>query len=68
MTSTDEFEVFMRNYQNMVFSTAIRLVGNESDALDVSQEVFVKAFDHFGTCRRVRRQAAGSKPSHGICV
>jgi RNA polymerase sigma-70 factor (ECF subfamily) len=47
MTSTDEFEVFMRNYQNMVFSTAIRLVGNESDALDVSQEVFVKAFDHF---------------------
>ena len=31
----------------MVFSTAIRLVGNESDALDVSQEVFVKAFDRF---------------------
>ena len=37
----------MRNYQNMVFSTAIRLVGTESDALDMSQEVFLKAYDHF---------------------
>src|SRR5438128_2695265 len=25
MTDTEQFEVFMRNYQNMVFSTAIRL-------------------------------------------
>lgn len=47
MTDIDQFETFMKNYQNMVFSTAIRLLGSESDALDVSQEVFLKAYDHF---------------------
>ena len=44
----DPFETFMKNYQNMVFSTAVRLLGNETDAFDVSQEVFLKAHEHFG--------------------
>ena len=37
----------MRNYQNMVFSTAMRLLANQSEAEDVSQEVFLKAYEHF---------------------
>ena len=37
----------MRNYQNMVFSTALRLLANESEAQDVSQEVFLKAYERF---------------------
>ncbi len=37
----------MRNYQNMVFSTAIRLLANETEAKDVSQEVFLKAYERF---------------------
>lgn len=41
----------MRNYQNMVFSTAIRLLANESEAQDVSQEVFLKAYERFGELR-----------------
>jgi RNA polymerase sigma-70 factor (ECF subfamily) len=48
MTSPDDFETFMRSYQNMVFSTAVRLLGNETDAADVSQEVFIKAYERFG--------------------
>src|SRR5215212_1150771 len=51
MTDTEQFEVFMRNYQNMVFSTAIRLLANESEAQDISQEVFLKAFERFGDLR-----------------
>ncbi len=47
MTNTGEFEEFMRNYQNMVYSTAVRLLGNETDAADISQEVFLKAFERF---------------------
>lgn len=47
MTKSDEFEQFMRNYQNMVYSTAVRLLGNETDAADISQEVFLKAFEHY---------------------
>ncbi|MBX3750445.1 MAG: sigma-70 family RNA polymerase sigma factor [Opitutaceae bacterium] len=47
MTTPVDFTTFMRNYQNMVFTTAIRLVGNEAQAEDISQEVFLKAYEHF---------------------
>jgi RNA polymerase sigma-70 factor (ECF subfamily) len=42
-----DFATFMRNYQNMVFTTAVRLTGDAAQAEDISQEVFVKAYDHF---------------------
>src|ERR1700704_2712921 len=51
MTDAQQFEVFMRNYQNMVFSTAMRLVVNQSEAEDISQEVFLKAYERFGELR-----------------
>lgn len=51
MIDSEQFEVFMRNYQNMVFSTAIRLLANESEAQDVSQEVFLKAYERFADLR-----------------
>jgi RNA polymerase sigma-70 factor (ECF subfamily) len=51
MSDTEQFEVFMRNYQNMVFSTALRLLANESEAQDVSQEVFLKAYERFADLR-----------------
>ena len=41
----------MQNYQDMVFTTAIRLLGREPDAEDISQEVFLKAFNSFATLR-----------------
>ena len=47
MTNILEFEEFMKNYQNMVYSTAVRLLGNETDAADISQEVFLKAFERY---------------------
>lgn len=48
MNDNQNFEQFMRNYQNMVFSTAIRLLASEAEAQDISQEVFLKAFERFG--------------------
>lgn len=41
----------MKNYQNMVFSTAMRLTVNESEAEDISQEVFVRAYERFDQLR-----------------
>lgn len=41
----------MRDYQNMVFSTAMRLLANEAEAEDISQEVFLKAYQRFGELR-----------------
>jgi RNA polymerase sigma-70 factor, ECF subfamily len=41
----------MRAYQDMVFSTAARLAGNEAQAEDIAQEVFLRAYDHFADLR-----------------
>jgi RNA polymerase sigma-70 factor (ECF subfamily) len=48
---TEQFETFMRNYQNMVYSTALRLVANAAEAEDIAQEVFLKAYERFADLR-----------------
>lgn len=37
----------MRAHQDLVFSTAVRLLGNAAEAEDVAQTVFLKAYEHF---------------------
>jgi RNA polymerase sigma-70 factor (ECF subfamily) len=51
MTDAQQFEAFMKNYQNMVFSTAMRLVVNQAEAEDIAQEVFIKAYERFAEIR-----------------
>jgi RNA polymerase sigma-70 factor, ECF subfamily len=51
------FEGFVRTHQDMVFATAVRLLGRAVDAEDVAQDVFLKAYEHFGTI--------GDSPSAG---
>jgi RNA polymerase sigma-70 factor, ECF subfamily len=41
----------MRAYQDMVFSTATRLVAGDAQAEDIAQEVFVRAYGHFDQIR-----------------
>jgi RNA polymerase sigma-70 factor (ECF subfamily) len=41
----------MRAYQDMVFSTAARLVGDDRQAEDIAQEVFLKAYENFDQLR-----------------
>ncbi|HVU18033.1 MAG TPA: RNA polymerase sigma factor [Candidatus Didemnitutus sp.] len=57
LTAPADFTTFMRNYQDMVYSTAVRLIGNETQAEDISQEVFLKAYEHF--------DKLGASPSAG---
>jgi RNA polymerase sigma-70 factor (ECF subfamily) len=42
-----EFEEFISRYQDMVYTTAVRLLGSRAEAEDVSQETFLKAFERF---------------------
>src|SRR5271155_39823 len=49
--TTAEFTTFMRAYQDMVFSTAARLAGNDAQAEDIAQEVFIRAYQHFADLR-----------------
>ena len=53
----DLFEVFVRSHQDMVFSTALRIVGNKADAEDIAQIVFIQAHKHF--------EKLGADPSAG---
>lgn len=47
MTDADRFEAFVREYQDMVFATAVRLLGRVAEAEDISQTVFLRAFQRF---------------------
>ena len=39
----------MRNYQDMVYGTAVRLLGNKTEAQDIAQTVFLKAHECFAS-------------------
>src|SRR5438128_7811362 len=46
-----EFEAFVRRFEDMVYATAVRLLGSAADAEDVAQTVFLRAFQRFGDLR-----------------
>jgi RNA polymerase sigma-70 factor, ECF subfamily len=43
--------MFMRDYQHMVFATARRLTASDATAQDITQDVFLKAWEHFAELR-----------------
>jgi RNA polymerase sigma-70 factor (ECF subfamily) len=47
MTGAEPFETFVRQYQDLVFRTAFRLVGRRAEAEDIAQTVFLRAFERF---------------------
>ena len=47
MSDTDQFESFVREHQDKVFATALRILGNEAEARDVAQETFLRAWRHW---------------------
>ena len=55
MIDAHQFETFVRRYQNLVYATAVRLLGNPAEAEDVAQTVFLRAFQRF--------EAIGSSPA-----
>jgi RNA polymerase sigma-70 factor (ECF subfamily) len=49
MSDADQFEAFVRRYQDLVFSVAARLLSNEAEAEDAAQTVFLKAYQRFAS-------------------
>jgi RNA polymerase sigma-70 factor (ECF subfamily) len=47
MPDAGQFEAFVREFQDMVYATAVRLIGNPAEAEDIAQTVFLKAFERF---------------------
>jgi len=56
-----EFTRFMRKYQDMVYSTAARLSGNDAQAEDIAQEVFLRAHRRFDELKDNPRAAGWLK-------
>jgi len=52
---TNAFEVLVEDQKKVVFNLALRMLGNEEDAYDISQEAFLKAFTNLpgfrGDCK-----------------
>ncbi len=51
MIDPAEFEAFLRNHQDMVFTTAFRLTANHAEAQDIAQETFLKAYERYDALR-----------------
>lgn len=46
-----EFDAFVREFEDMVYASAVRLLANEADAEDVAQTVFLRAYERFPELR-----------------
>ena len=46
------FDELMIRYERQIYQVCYRFVENREDAMDLAQEVFIKAFEHLGTFRR----------------
>ena len=46
-TQPENFETFFRRYQSQVTGYLWRMIGNEQSVLDLSQETFFRAWQHF---------------------
>ncbi len=51
MAALSDFETFVRSYQDMVYTTAIRLLKDPGLSEDVAQETFLKAWERFAEVR-----------------
>lgn len=46
---TEEYAYFLDTYGQTVFTLIVRLVGTEADAEELTQDTFLKAFEHLGS-------------------
>src|SRR5215813_1449178 len=46
------FDELMIRYERQIYRVCYRFVNNRDDAMDLAQEVFIKAFEHLSSFRR----------------
>src|SRR5215468_7841086 len=49
---TTAFDEIMTRYERQIYRICYRFVENREDAMDLAQDVFIKAFEHLATFRR----------------
>ena len=63
--SERDFEVIVEKYSDLVYNVAYRILGNQADAEDASQEAFISAYRNF---HKFRGQSAVSTWLYRIAV
>ena len=51
MLSSNEFDKWLEEYHDMIYATIYRMTWNEDDALDLTQDVFIRAYKKRNTFR-----------------
>ena len=51
MAAAEDFSDFIARYEDMVYTTAYRLLGRAAEAEDASQEAILKAFERFDSLK-----------------
>src|SRR5687768_3112285 len=57
------FDELMIRYERQIYRVCYRFVDNREDAMDLAQEVFIKAFEHLTSFRRESSLRHGSTAS-----
>ncbi len=66
---TEAFEALVLDNQKKVYNLALKMTGNENDALDISQEVFIKAYTGLHNFRAESRFSVWLyRMTYNICV
>jgi len=65
----DAFEELVLANQNNVYNLALKMTGNEDDALDISQEAFFKAYAQLGSYRGESRFSVWMyRLTYNLCI
>ena len=65
---TNAFEALVVAYQKQVYNLALRTVGNEEDAADMTQEVFLRAYRALGSREISRTILSIASHSASSCI
>ena len=66
---TDAFEALVLANQKNVYNLALKMTSNEEDALDISQEAFLKAYSRLETYRGESRFSVWLyRLTHNLCI
>ena len=65
--TADEFLKFVHKYKAQIYQHALYLLGNQEDAEDVTQETFIKAWEHCGKLRPKTARSWLLKCAQNLC-
>ena len=66
---TDAFEFLVREHEKLVYNLALRMLGNEQDALDASQEAFFRAYRALDSFRADSKFSVWLyRVTHNVCM